>query len=619
MISNNNSIKRKNLPKIFQNISNMTILEKLNSLDKIRNLKRKKNQAKKIIIKHKNKKKKYISPENNNSNNITYNQLYIPKENILKILVKYYNKNKISKTQNIIAPLRTKICTFQEKHDKISKEIEELDKETKPFISRYKLSGLLTPKNNSQFLKLGVAQKTINEFNYLGYKMNDVINKTNIFDQSLLLNRQYDNFVKYVSVSKDSELMNDTNYISKINDGLIAKKNSELFEINKIYDKKIKFKENKNENQKDIKISRIQLSNTFNDINRTLKMINDKNYLKEKKIKIIENKNKKENIKNIKKDILNTNISINDLEKEKNKKDDFYDFNKDLNFIKINNNNIKNKSELNFYNNSLKKNTHCLTPNNETASSFLFNKSFLSTSFPEKTNYNNNCLNNLTTISKNKNKKDIFENEIYNSNINYSFFSLPSSLKNINKNNIKDNNISNKLLRNTLKYSKKLNNNILKLNPLLKIQNQNKIYENNIPNTFSLIDIKSEKRKSKIEEYYNIKHNVLQRLYKNLKMKTFSENKKEISEYLQKYKGSNIEEPNFEKGSKLYNLINDFLNKSSDYNLPYEINKIRSRTNVFDYKKNFQFNEIKNLNNRINNLIYDCAEDILDLNNDIKK
>ena len=614
MISNNFSIKRMKIPKIYENISNVTILKKLNSLDKKQNEIPTDNQIKKNN-KYKNNKKKYNSSENDNSNNLTYNQLYIPKDNILKILVKYYNKSEINKTQNIIAPLRTKICTFQEKHDKISKEIEEIDKETKPFINRYKLSGLLTPKNNSQFLKLGVAQKTINEFNYLGFKMNDIINKTNIFDQSLLLNKQYDNFVKYVTVSKDSELVNDSNYISKINDGLVAKKNSELFEINKIYDKKIKIKENGNDNQKDIKISRIQLSNTFNDINKTLKMINDKNFLKGNKIKNIKNINKKENIKNLKNEIINANKSINELEKEKNKEDNLFDFKKELNLINIYNNNIKNKNELNIDNNLFKKSINCLTPNNETSSSFLYNKSFLSTSFPEKTNYHNNRQNNLTTFPKNNNNKDIFENEIYNQNNNYTSFS--SSLKNVNKNNTKENNNVNKLLRNTLKYNIKSNNNILKLYPIIK--NQNKNYENNKPKNTVLIDNKSEKRKSKIEEYNNIKHNLLQRLYKNIKMKTFSENKKEISDYLKTYKGTNIKEPNFEKGSKLYNLINDFLKISSDYNLPYEINKIRSKTNIFDYKKNFHFNEIKKLNNRIYNLIYDCAEDILDLNNDIKK
>ena len=264
----------------------------------------------------------------------------------------------------------------------------------------------------------------------------------------------------------------------------------------------------------------------------------------------------------------------------------------------------------------MKKNINCLTPNNETVSSFLFNKS-LSTYFPEKTNYHNNNFNNLTTFAKNKINKDIFDNEINNQNNNYSSFSS-SSLKNINPKTTKDNNNTNKLLRNTMKY-RKLNNNKLKLNPIYKIQTQNNINDDNKPKNNILIDGKLVKRKSQIEEYNNIKHNSLQRLYKNIKLKTFSENKKEISDYLQKYKGTNIKEPNFEKGSKLYNLINDFLNKSSDYNLPYEINKIRSKTNVFDYKKNFQFNEIKKLNNRIQNLIYDCAEDILDLNNDIKK
>ena len=82
---------------------------------------------------------------------------------------------------------------------------------------------MLSP-NNSQFLKLGITQKIIDEFNYLGYKMNDIINKTNIFDKSLLLNKQYDNFVKYVTSTQNAKLINDTYYISKINDGLIAKK-----------------------------------------------------------------------------------------------------------------------------------------------------------------------------------------------------------------------------------------------------------------------------------------------------------------------------------------------------------------------------------------------------------
>ena len=60
------------------------------------------------------------------------------------------------------------------------------------------------------------------------------------------------------------------------------------------------------------------------------------------------------------------------------------------------------------------------------------------------------------------------------------------------------------------------------------------------------------------------------------------------------------------------------MNKSLGYNLSDEINKIRNKTNVFDYKKNKEFKEIKKLNKKIKNLIYDFAEDILDLNNDIK-
>ncbi len=579
----NNNIKTKKIPKIFQNISNLTILNKLKSLDK-----NNQNINKRIGQKSNLYKDKKVFNSKNNKTNFTYNQLYIPKDNILRILVKYYNKNEINKTQNIIVPLRNKICSFQEKHDKISKEIEEIDKETKPFIKRYKLSGLLTPKNNSQFLKLGVEQKSIDKFDYLGYKMNDIINKTNIFDKSLLLNKEYDNFVKYVNVSKDPEILNDTNFINKINDSLIEKKNSELFEMDKMYDIKRTSKYNifnkDKEKQSEEKISRIQLLNTFNDINKTLKMITAKSSLNHnKRNKIKNNKIKNQNnINIIKNEIKSLNNSINNLDKEKNID---YIFNKE---------------------NHTKKIINCLTPNNETLTSFNYNSS-TSTSFLDKTNY-------FTKFWKEKYKqnKNFYSNKNNNKIYNYSF-SLPSSLNNINT---KD---KSKILPSFVKYNTRLNGELSKHYSLMeKCNSENKIYDNNIPKKITLKNIKSEKRKSNIEPYNNIKYNFLQRIYKNIQLKSFNENKKDISDYLQIYKGINIREPNFEKGSKLYNIINDFLNKTSSYNLPYEINKIRNKTNVFDYKKSFQFDNIKKLNNKINNLIYDSAEDILDLNNDIK-
>ena len=418
--------------------------------------------------------------------------------------------------------------------------------------------------------------------------MNDIINKTNIFDKSLLLNKEYDNFVKHVNVSKDSELLNDTNFINKINDSLIAKKSSELFEMDKMYDIKRTSKYNifnkDKEKQSEEKISRIQLLNTFNDINKTLKMITAKSSLNHnKRNKIKNNKIKNQNnINIIKNEIKSLNNSINNLDKEKNID---YIFNKE---------------------NHTKKIINCLTPNNEKLTSFNYNSS-TSTSFLDKTNY-------FTKFWKEKYKqnKNFYSNKNNNKIYNYSF-SLPSSLNNINT---KD---KSKILPSFVKYNTRLNGELSKHYSLMeKCNSENKIYDNNIPKKITLKNIKSEKRKSNIEPYNNIKYNFLQRIYKNIQLKSFNENKKDISDYLQIYKGINIREPNFEKGSKLYNIINDFLNKTSSYNLPYEINKIRNKTNVFDYKKSFQFDNIKKLNNKINNLIYDSAEDILDLNNDIK-
>ena len=127
------------------------------------------------------------------------------------------------------------------------------------------------------------------------------------------------------------------------------------------------------------------------------------------------------------------------------------------------------------------------------------------------------------------------------------------------------------------------------------------------------------KSESKYEEYKKRKNHFLQNLYNNIKIKRFNENKNDISDYLRIYKGASIKEPNYEKGSQIYNLINEFIKKTKEYNLTNEINKIRNKTNMFSYKRSRKFEEILKLNNKVHNLIYDYAEDILDLNNDIKK
>ena len=128
-----------------------------------------------------------------------------------------------------------------------------------------------------------------------------------------------------------------------------------------------------------------------------------------------------------------------------------------------------------------------------------------------------------------------------------------------------------------------------------------------------------EKNKLNVEEYKKRKKNVLQNLYNNIKIKHFEEIKKDISDYLQKYKGAVVKEPNYEKGSKIYTLINDFIEKTNDYNLPKEISRIRNKTNLFSFKRTKKFQDIVKMNNKIQNLIYDYAEDILDFNNDIRK
>ena len=174
------------------------------------------------------------------------------------------------------------------------------------------------------------------------------------------------------------------------------------------------------------------------------------------------------------------------------------------------------------------------------------------------------------------------------------------SFKKDNTNNLENNNVNRNKSVNYLSLEEMNNNPI----------NRTEDYKS---------ELNTEKRKIKLEEYKKNKNESLQKLYNNIKIKSFKENRNDISEYLRKYKGASIKEPDYEKGSKIYNIINDFVKKSSSYNLPNEINKIRFRTNMYGYKKTRKYDEIVKLNNKVQNLIYDYAEDILDLNNDLKK
>ena len=532
-----------------------------------------------------------------NQNNINNDHSYIPKPNILKILVKHKKSGLTDDTHKIIVPLRNRICDYQNKNEIISKEIKELRSETKTFLHRYKMSGLLTPKNNSHFLKLGISDKIINDIISEGYKMTDVLNKTNIFDKSLLLNKQYANFARNIIENKNPELINDINYIMKMNESLNEKKNSDLFtHSNSLTDRKktrrrisiynIDF--NKQKIEEETKVSVAQLINEFNIINKDLKIITNQKILKERKKREIREKEM------IKESILNIKKTLSSLESDK----------------KIGN---KNKKEFPL----IKKST---LENNEIKTSQKNKKINIE-------NFNRFSLPNLillrrksmfNNISKSNSIKDSTDNPLTKS------FKLSTYL---NKENKIDESYKNKRKNfNSIKRTKeKINStrNIPKVNKsnflqALSIDDLNN--SNHINKTEdSKMSSKLIKSESKYEEYKKRKNHFLQNLYNNIKIKRFNENKNDISDYLRIYKGASIKEPNYEKGSQIYNLINEFIKKTKEYNLPNEINKIRNKTNMFSYKRSRKFEEILKLNNKVHNLIYDYAEDILDLNNDIKK
>ena len=547
-----------------------------------------------------------------NKSNINNDHSYIPKQNILKLLVKHQtNSNMRDDTHKILIPLRNRICDYQTKNEMINKEIKELRNESKTFMNRYKMAGLLTPKSNFHFLKLGINNDIIKDIVSEGYNMTDVLNKTNIFDKSLFLNKQYANFARNIIENKNPELINDSNYIIKMNESLNERKNSDLFtHSNSIIDKR-KTKRRlsiynidslKQKLEEETKVSVVQLINEFNIINKDLKMIAGQRILKERKKRELREKeiinhsikNRKKALINLENNIKEKNENINIKKARSVKK---FETEKGIN--KLRNKKISAKSS---------NNGGTESPN--TKKSYMDNN--IRISLPSlgvirrKTSFNDKI--------KSTSNKDLSDNSLIKS-LKYSTY-LNKEKKNdeLYKNKRKNfnrveeiiNRTGNTSLYNKNKFFKSLSIDELNSNPINKTDEFK-------------ISSKPEKIISKIEDYKKRKNQFLQKIYNNIRIKRFNENKNDISDYLKMYKGASIKEPNYEKGSSIYNIINEFIKKTKEYNLPNEINKIRNKTNMFSYKRSRKFEEIIKLNNKVHNLIYDYAEDILDLNNDIKK
>ena len=542
---------------------------------------------------------------------IINNYSYIPNQKILKILMNHQDTNLSNDKNNFITPLRNRICNYQSKTDLISKEITELRSETKTFIKRYNMSGLLTPKSNSHFLKLGLSKDVIKDINSEGYKVSDVINKTNIFDKSLLLNRQYAKFARNIIEEKNPELINDNFYISKMNETLNEKRNSDYFNYSNNFKERANVRKrtnlfgellNKEETDKNQKVSILQLINQFNMIKKDIKMLSNKKILKERKKRIIR---KKDFIKKALMDSKKLLIKLEGKTVEKNENV------KDSSFIKDN-------EKANFMK-RVRFNSVLIKNSNSLASTNLPNK--------QTDNENNNSNNKVSLPELHlNNEKAIINKKIKAPTIKNS--SNDSLFGSFNFSNILNKEINVKREKNQRSFTNSFK---LKRN---NDKNKSKFNRNKLIDYFSLEELNSnpinktmsnrnkegiEKNDINVEEYKKHKNNALQNLYNNIQVKHFEENKKDISDYLQKYKGADVKEPDYEKGSKIYKLIKDFIVKNNDYNLPNEISKIRNRTNLFSYKRTKKFQDIIKMNNKIQNLIYDYAEDILDFNNDIRK
>ena len=546
----------------------------------------------------------------NNKNNTIHDYSYIPKHNILKILVRNQKSNNlIDKNKKIIIPLRNRVCEYQNKNEIITKEINMLRNESKSFLDKYKTSLLLTPKNESHFLKLGINEKIIKDIELEGYKMNDILNKTNIFDKSLILIKRDANFARKIMEEKNSELINDDKYIIKMNESLNELKNNDYLTYNNYSterkkDKKINSIYNKLINNQDIeegnKVSAQQLINEFKNISNDLKMINNKKFLKGNiHKKLIQKANIKKTIQNSKNKLIKNEIN----DKRMNNKENKFPPIKKIEDIKVYGNlkNINNisKSSINDEEVSLKNEETKIEKDNKVSLPIL--------KIPKRKIVIKNIAISSTNKDSSKNSlKKYFKSSTNLNRENKNYKSYKNKGKNyisINKRrgsfiNIRNNSLINKIFLNSFSIDDSYS----------KVMNKTEYACNN-----------KKMINDKIDENKKTKNCLLQNLYNKINLKRFDENKKDISEYFKICKGINIKEPNYETGSQIYNVINDFITKTKNYNLANEIPKIRNKTNVFYYKRSKKFQDILKLNNKMDNLIYDYVEDILDLNNDIKK
>ena len=360
---------------------------------------------------------------------------------------------------------------------------------------------------------------------------------------------------------------------------------------------------NKEEINKKTKVSVVELINEFNMIKKDIKMISNQKLIKERKKRIIKGKDLFKNSLNDSKKLL-IKLEGRRIEKDESKKE--FSFIKDSEKAK----NIKTVRFKSFHINSL--------------------NSLSSVNLPIKNaeNDKNNLINNrisLPDLNINKDKTNINNAIKTPTNINSSndsFFGSINFSSFLNKERNEQEEKNKRSFTNSFKNKRKKDKkySVFNRNKVIEYLSVEDLNNNPINKTVGNKTKEAiEKEKSNIEEYKKHRKNALQNLYNNVQVKHFEENKKDISEYLKKYKGAIVKEPNYEKGSKIYKLINDFILKTTDYNLPNEISKIRNKTNLFSYKRTKKFQDIVKMNNKIQNLIYDYAEDILDFNSDIRK
>jgi hypothetical protein len=435
--------------------------------------------------------------------------------------------------------LRNKIVDFNTVYLKDKKTINKLETETKDFSLGYNLVTENDSTNKQKKTEKILGEEILNRYKLQGYDIKNMFPKENIFQKSLLLEPDDKKFIKIMKNLTNEELSFENEYCKKLNN---------MVKFQTTLDK---YRKRKNKNNPSTTNGDLETNFSLDDVDD----VND--YRLIKYFQLLNSNAIKKQIKELKKDIRKTNLTLNKLSPKKRKKQ--------TKLFEINNNKV----------NLIKKENI----NNFRSALIGYNKNSLNR------NINDNLLKSVNTTTTNETLNTTDNNKKITNRrassiirpINFLRKKIPTDIKNT------------------------------------KIETNFDI--NHFENLTKNFEIKRQKEFEEQFERKRIKD--LNILYKNIKSQSFKNSEKDIYHYLTMYQKPFPKKFTPSQGSNLNGLLTKFVNVTSYHNIPERIYNLKYKLGNKNKNEKLIRKET-DIDKKINTLEYDYIEDILKLNENLK-